>query len=103
MRRFVFGTDRTAYAQDAEFLKLVRAQWPEMGWWHQLSEMWLFVDPTDTVTPSALRDIARKAFPNIDLLVIQVKDGKGWAGFGPKRGSAGDMFTWIHEWWGRSD
>jgi hypothetical protein len=49
-----------------------------------------------------LRDVGKQAFPNIDLLVIQVQAGKHWAGFGPARGTRGDMFTWIHEQWDRS-
>lgn len=104
MNRFVVGTNRTTAVQDSAFLAAVRAKWPQIGWWHQVSETWLFVDPTGTATSPVLRDVARQCFPGVHIMVIQVPRGRTyWAGFGPTAGAEGDMFTWMRENWERAD
>ena len=97
MKRFVVGTSRTTPEQDAKFLQLVRARWPHVGWWHQVTETWLFVDLLGTATAAALRDVAMEAFPTINLMVIEIKGEATWAGFGPQN----TMFPWMNETWDR--
>lgn len=97
MKRFVVGTNRTTTEQDNAFLSLVRARWPYIGWWHQLSETWLFVDPLDTLTSGALRDAATQAFPGIRLIVLEAYGPHLWSGFGRR-----EEFSWMLENWDRS-
>jgi hypothetical protein len=100
MRHFVLATNRTTQEQDAEFYRILREQWPLMGWWHQVSETWLLIDLTDTVTVDDIRNAAKEAFPGIYVMVLQVVPVPGhWAGFGPQEKTPGDMFTWIRQSW----
>jgi hypothetical protein len=94
MKRFVLGTNRTTAEQDAAFYLILQQRFSHLGWWHQLSEMWLLVDETDTLTPAGLREAAREAFPDIHLMVIEVGTGI-WSGYGNKA----DMFPWMRETW----
>lgn len=104
MRRFVLGTNRATSAQDSAFLAAVRGTWPGVGWWHQLGDMWLFADPSSTMTSIALRDIAKQAFPRVHIMVMEIPPGRtNWAGFGPGYGRKGDMFTWMRKNWERAD
>lgn len=95
MKRFILGTNRTTPEQESTFITLVKARWSDIGWWHQLSGIWLFVDPNDLMVDAVeLRDIAKEAFPGVHLAVIDVPEGSTWAGFGPSQDLA-----WIHNWW----
>jgi hypothetical protein len=103
MRRFVLGTDRTTAEQDKAFYNLLRARWPGLGWWHRLSETWLFVDLTDTLTVADLRDAATEAIPGVHIMAIEAKDDpNAWAGFGLKSGP-NEMFSWMRESWERRE
>ncbi len=100
MKQFVVATNLTTAQQDQAFYRILSERFGHMGWWHQVSQTWLLVDNTDTVTPTSLRDAATEAFPGVPMVVLQVVSVKGsWAGFGPLRGTPGDMFTWIDETW----
>jgi hypothetical protein len=94
MSRFIVGTDRTTPEQDQAFYTLLRSRWPSMGWWHNLPETWLLIDPTNTLTVEILRDAAFEAFPGRCLIVIQVGPDSEWAGM--KRG---DNFDWVADQW----
>lgn len=96
MTRFVLSTTLgSTPQQDEDFARLLKAEYPDAGWWHQLSETWLIVDPSDKMTTSALRDLARRAFPGIHLMVVPAM--RGWAGFG----NAENMFPWMRQYWNR--
>jgi hypothetical protein len=97
VKRFVVGTSRTTVEQDNKFLQLVRARWPQIGWWHQVSETWLFADLQHAVTAAELRDLAMQAFPTINVIVIEITGNTTWAAFGPSN----TMFPWLKENWGR--
>ena len=95
MKRFVVGTNRTSDVQDKVFLTLIRARFPRLGWWHQLSEIWLFVDPSDSVSCIDLRDVATKAFPDIKLIVLEATGFPNlWAGFGQQ-----EEYDWMASNW----
>lgn len=100
MKRFVLGTNRTTQEQDAAFFKILRARWPHIGWWHQLGETWLFIDLTDTLRATDLRDAAKEAFPGIYLMVVEAKGPRNWAGYGTTAPPS-EMFTWMHKEWDR--
>lgn len=95
MKRFVVGTSRTTSEQDSAFLAAVRGRWPQVGWWHQVSETWLFADPLHTMTSVGLRDLAMQAYPTINIIVIEIDGYTTWAAFGP----ANTMFPWLRENW----
>jgi len=95
VKRFIVGTNGTTPEQDSTFLTLVKAHWPDIGWWHRLGGTWLFVDPNDLMVDAVeLRDIAKEAFPYVNLVVFDIPEGSTWAGFG-----VGQDFAWIHSWW----
>ena len=96
MKRFVITTERTSEEQDQAFYAILHARWPQMGWWHNISETWLLIDPTDTITVDVLRDAAYEAFPGRCLIVIQVSADSTWAGM--KRGN---NFDWIEDEWSK--
>ena len=96
MKRFVLGTNRTTAEQDTAFFTILRTRWPNLGWWHQLGETWLFIDATDTITVEDLRDAAKGAFPGISLIVVEAKGQHKWAGFG-----VGSSFEWMATNWDR--
>jgi hypothetical protein len=98
VKRFFLGTNRTTAEQDKAFFAIIRSRWPHLGWWHQLSETWLFVDLTDELTPSDLRDAALQAFPGVQLLVIEIPCVTNWAGFGMTKD-----YQWFRETWDRTE
>ena len=93
MKRFILTTDQTADEQDKAFYLMLRSRFPNLGWWHHLGETWRFLDPTDSVTVSDIRDLATRAFPNVPLIPLEV-EGNRWAGFG----QASD-FEWVNYQW----
>lgn len=95
MKRFVLGTERTTAEQDKAFLDIIKDRWPNLGWWHHLSEMWLIVDLSDKLTAADLRDAATQAYPGINLLVLEAKGPGLWAGFGRAD-------PWMQTAWDRS-
>jgi hypothetical protein len=97
MARFIVSTDVTTTEQDSTFLQLLKAKWPHLGWWHNLTESWLLIDLSNTVTAEMLRDVANEAFPGIHKMVIAIESGN-WAAFG----RVGD-FEWMHNQWRKTD
>lgn len=98
MRRFVVSTNSGSTPdQDAAFLQILKSEFPNVGWWHQLSETWLIGDPLNTVTSTALRDAAMRAFPGVHIMVVEATGPRKWAGFGPSNA----MFKWMRESWDR--
>jgi hypothetical protein len=78
------------------FHAILNARWPNLGWWHQISETWLIVDLTDTLTAAKLRDAAREAFPGIPLVVLETAGPVKWAGFGQPKD-----YEWMKGSWDR--
>jgi hypothetical protein len=99
VKHFVLVTNRTTAEQDKAFFTILRARFSHLGWWHQLSETWLFVDLMDTTTAEQLRNAAMEAFPTVFLVVLEITGQHTWAGFGPTE----SMFKWIRETWDRSN
>ena len=95
MKRFVVSTNLgSTQEQDSEFVRILKAEFPNVGWWHQLSETWLIVDPSNTMTCTALRNAAMRAWPNVYLMVVEASESGNWAGFAPTQD-----FLWLKEWW----
>ena len=94
MKRFVLATSRTTEEQDRAFYALLRSRFSHLGWWHQLSETWLFVDLTDKATAADLRDAAMQAFPGVYLMAFEFTGKQTWAAFGPTNHN-----LWIKETW----
>src|SRR5438552_3466360 len=94
MKRFILSTDRTTDEQDAAFYEILKSQFAYLGWWHNISETWLFADPTDRCTVTLLRDAAKGVFRTQSLIVIEVGDNADWSGM-----KKGDNFDWVHQNW----
>ena len=95
MKRFIVGTSGTMNEQDSTFLTLVKDRWPNIGYWHRLGGTWLLVDPNDLMVDAVeLRDVAKEAFPSVNVVVFDIPEGSTWAGFGVSQD-----FGWIHSWW----
>lgn len=93
MRRFVLGTNRTTAAQDRAFLAILQERFPDVGWWHQLGETWLFVDHNDQLSTEVIREMAKEAFPDVYVMAIEVGNGR-WSAFGEM-----SDFEWMHDSW----
>src|SRR5258708_6656697 len=98
MKRYVIATNRTTAEQDHTFVNILRARWPRLGWWHQLSETWLIVDLSGQLTTSDLRDAAKEAFPGVHILVLDASEPSKWSAFATPNECA-----WIRDEWDQKE
>lgn len=91
------GTNRTTAEQDSAFIAILRAQWPHLGWWHQLSETWLIIDLSGKLNAGDIRDAAMKAFPGIYLMVTEAAGPFIRSGF-----ARSSDFVWMTEQWDKT-
>lgn len=91
-RRFVFSIDNASVLQQNAVTTWLRTT--PLGFWHQLSHVWLIVDRTNTHSVATLRDQFTRLVPGATLIVVAVEDPKAWAGFGPT-----PKFEWLGQVW----
>ena len=97
--RFVVATNASTVLEDQAFKDRLDAEFPNVGWWHRLDDLWLISDRQGRFDAKHLRDIAKECFSGKKLLVLQLNaDGDTWAGLGAS-GSATEMFVWLHKYW----
>lgn len=98
-RRFIVGTNSTTVEQDREFKDKVLAEFPGLGWWHRLDELWLICDRYGRFDAQRLRDIAKDIFSGQKVLVLELNEkGDTWAGSAPTS-VVKETFQWLHSSW----
>jgi len=99
-RRFVLATNSTTAAEDQVFKDRLNAEFPGLGWWHRLGELWLITESKGRLDAKRLRDLARECFSGKRLLVLEINaDGDTWAGLGEPAGNTKETFAWLHTQW----
>lgn len=73
--------------------EILRERTPNIGWWHNLSESWLIIDPVGILTCEQLRDAANDACPGIFNMVFGLEENT-WAAFGRMAD-----FNWMRTEW----
>lgn len=70
-------------------------------WWHWISNLWLLIDPSNTLTASIIRDQIHQIFDTNRILVIELQEEKDtWSGYGPTKPK--NMFDWMKKNWSNS-
>ncbi len=97
-KRFIVGMDTITEEQEKAFLKYLKTT--RLAWWHWIDNFWLIVDRSEKFTAEKLQNEIKKLIPLERLLVIEVKGGAPWSGFGPKTEKL-NMFNWLLYTWSR--
>ncbi|SRR5712692_912534 len=98
-KRFIVATNATTAIEDKAFKDKLAAEFPGVGWWHRLDELWLILDHQGRFDAKRLRDIASEVFSGKKLLVIEINEvGDTWAGLGTSA-TVKEMFEWLHTQW----
>jgi len=99
-KRLIVLHDLTTSKRDEAFLNFLKKE--RMGWWRWFEGSWLLVTSNEAHTAESIRDTLVTIYPNVNLLVLELKpDGTDtWAGFGPSPPQS--IFTWLRDYWKRT-
>jgi hypothetical protein len=96
-RRFAIGHTEITPSQQKD----MRAHFDEIGtWWNWFPEHWLIVARGSHMTASMVRDKFNAVCPGVYVMVTEIHDPSGWAGYGPNTPEK-DMYKWIEGIWMR--
>ncbi|AWI50616.1 hypothetical protein DDU33_03510 [Actinobacillus porcitonsillarum] len=68
----------------------------KFGYWHWIGNAWLLITSRDTDTSQNIRDELIKLVNRGTIIVLDISNNNGWAGFGNTK-----KFEWMHKNWGK--
>jgi hypothetical protein len=91
-KRFVISVDNVNAQQQDVISNWLRST--HLGFWHQLSHVWLIVDLGDVYTVGTMREQIARLIPGVAMIVVGVERPTDWAGFGLTQ-----QFDWMRKVW----
>lgn len=99
MKKLVVLSQAMTSEQEEKFAEYLDSKL--FGYWHWISGGWLLYSPTATAEAVIeLRDkLSDEIAPGTHCLVFEVATLGTYAGYGPSKKGASDMFPWLDEHW----
>lgn len=92
MSKFLIALDNSTKEQNEKFVDFINEK--GYGWWHWIDNFWI-IDTSSKLTAVELRNELGELYPNINKLVIELKNNNfTWAGYGPSNEN-NNMFDWL--------